>query len=167
PAGAVKQGGTYKVFANITENGSGVASASADVNAITTGSTGLTLTFSSGGVTVGGTTYHWVSAEQTATNPLSQGTKAITATATDNVGLVGGPTSFSAIVDNTNPANPTSTIAPTSSGVPIDAANGFVKQGQTYKVFANANDNGSPASGIASVAANVNNVTTGATALQP
>lgn len=41
---------------------------------------------------------------------------------------------------------------------------GFLKQGATYRVYAQVDDTGNPASGISSVTANVSNVTSGQTA---
>ncbi len=51
-------------------------------------------------------------------------------------------------------------------GKTAGSATGFVKQGGGYHVYANVNaDTGNPASGIASVTADVRNLTTGATAV--
>lgn len=108
-AGFIRQGGTYKVYANSSDvpsgaNGSGVASATANVNNLTTGQTAVALTFDATGVTIGGTTYHWISAQLTA-NPsgLSNGAKTFTALATDNLGTAGTAQSFSVTVDTTIP----------------------------------------------------------------
>jgi hypothetical protein len=60
-------------------------------------------------------------------------------------------------------------VAPTVSATVISKSPGysagFVKQGGTYFVYANATDAGSPASGISSVTANLSAITTGATAV--
>jgi hypothetical protein len=51
-------------------------------------------------------------------------------------------------------------------GKAVGGATGFVKQGGSYHVYANVNaDTGNPASGIASVTADVHNLTTSATAV--
>ena len=60
--------------------------------------------------------------------------------------------------DITAPVVTASVIAKTAGGTP-----GFVKQNGTYYVYANANDPGTPTSGVSQVRANVANVTTGST----
>ncbi len=64
------------------------------------------------------------------------------------------------------------TVAPTVSASVIAKAAGtglyfasFIKQGGTYFVYANATDAGSPASGIATIKADVSAITTGSTAV--
>jgi hypothetical protein len=42
---------------------------------------------------------------------------------------------------------------------------GYIKQGSTYYVYAHVTDTGNPASGVASVTANVNSITSGSTAV--
>ncbi len=64
------------------------------------------------------------------------------------------------VVDSTPPVVGATVIAKTAGGTP-----GFVKQGGTYFIYANATDTGSTASGISTVTANVTNVTTGSTAV--
>ena len=60
------------------------------------------------------------------------------------------------------PRSPPTAIAKTPGGV-----TGFVQQGGTYFVYANvAADTGNPASGLATVKANVEEVTTGQTAVR-
>ncbi len=82
--GFVRQGGKYIVYANATDAGSGVNTVSASVVNLTTGASNVPLTHDATGVTVGGTTYHYVSAEQTANGSLTAGSKSYTITATDN-----------------------------------------------------------------------------------
>jgi Bacterial Ig domain len=160
--GFVKQGGSYKVYANISDgSGSGVASASADVSNATTGATSVALTTCSTNCTVGGVTYGFVSAEQTANNPLSEGSKGYSVSATDNLGSARTTSTFSVTVDNTAPTVSASAISPTSAGTPTGAP-GFVKQGGTYKVFANVSDSGS---GVGSASADVSNVSAGDTSV--
>jgi Bacterial Ig-like domain len=59
--------------------------------------------------------------------------------------------------------------APTASGATIGKTAGGIagqiKKGATYYVYANASDTGNPASGVATVTANVNSLTTGSTAV--
>jgi hypothetical protein len=64
------------------------------------------------------------------------------------------------IVDTTPPTVSAAVIAKTAGGTP-----GFVRQGGTYYIYANATDTGSTASGISTVTANVTTVTTGQTAV--
>jgi hypothetical protein len=62
------------------------------------------------------------------------------------------------VVDTTPPTVSAAVIGKTQGGTP-----GYVKQGGTYYVYANATDAGSTASGVSTVTANVSNVTTGQT----
>ncbi len=64
------------------------------------------------------------------------------------------------VVDTTPPVVSAAVINKTFGDRP-----GFVKQGGTYFIYANASDTGSTASGISTVTANVNNVETGQTAV--
>jgi hypothetical protein len=112
--GFVMQGGAYKVYANITDT-SGVASATADVSNISSGQTAVALTFNSTGVTVGGTVYHYISAQLTADNPISAGSKSYSIATTDNVSNQGSQ-GFNVTVDNTAP---TITLTAPASGAVI------------------------------------------------
>jgi len=105
-ASYVKQAGTYYVYANATDGGavpSGTATIKADVSAITTGSTAISLT---AGVysPVQGVTYGWRSALLTASNPITAGAKTYTLTSTDFNGNSRLQTAFPVTVDNTAPA---------------------------------------------------------------
>lgn len=99
---AIKQGGTYVVYANASDGGSGVDTVSADVSSITTGQSAVALTSCSSSCTVGATTYGYKSAQLTANSSLS-GTKTFTITATDAAGNPSSATSFNTTVDNTAP----------------------------------------------------------------
>jgi hypothetical protein len=68
------------------------------------------------------------------------------------------PQAVSAAADWVAPSASTSTIAKTQGGVA-----GYVKKGGTYYVYANVADSGNPASGIASVKADVHSITSGQT----
>lgn len=71
------------------------------------------------------------------------------------------PQTVTAIADWTGPSAEASVIAPTSGGTP-----GYLKSSKpTYYVYARVSDSGNPASGIGSVKANVNNLTSGQTAV--
>jgi hypothetical protein len=100
-AGYVKQGGTYYVYANVTDAGSGVATVTANVGTVTTGQTAVTL--SSGAFTVGGVSYTHRSAQLTAGNPLTAGAKSFAITATDAAGNAGTQSGYTVTVDNTAP----------------------------------------------------------------
>jgi hypothetical protein len=71
------------------------------------------------------------------------------------------PQTVTAIADWTAPIAEASVIAPTSGGTP-----GYLKSAKpTYYVYAKVSDSGNPASGVTSVKANVNNLTSGQTAV--
>lgn len=102
--GSIRQGGQYYVYANATDPGSpssGVAQVRANVGAVTTGSTNVSLT--AGTYVVGGVTYGWRSNALTASNPLTAGSKTYTVWAIDAVGNTGTTSSYSVTVDNTAP----------------------------------------------------------------
>ncbi|MDP8903732.1 MAG: hypothetical protein M3N29_00185 [Chloroflexota bacterium] len=155
-AGFLRQGQTYFVYANVTDARSGVASVTADVNNITTGQTAVPLSATGGPWTVNGVSYNRRSASITANASLSEGARSYLISAADNVGNTVAP-SFSVIVDNTAPSTTRSLIERTTGG-----GAGFLRQGQTYFVYANVTD---LSSGVAGVTANVSNVTTGQTAV--
>lgn len=118
--GAIGQGGTYRVYATVTDTGdpaTGVASVTADVSALTTGSTAVALT--AGSFTVGGVVYGFQSAALTATNPQAEGTKTWTVTATDGAGNAATSSAFSVTVDHTSPA-----------GADVQALNGGATPGR-------------------------------------
>jgi chitinase len=156
-AGYVAQGGTYRVYANVTDGGnpsSGIGAVTADLTAVSDGGHAA-VSLVAGSYTVGGVTYNFASAEQTASTPLSEGSKSYTVSATDNASNTSPAASFNVTIDNTAPTIASSTIARADGVAP-----GYVRQGDSYYVYANASD---PVSGIHDVTANVNAVTTGAT----
>ena len=111
--GFIHQGGTYYVYANVTDAGSGVATVRANVATITTGQTNVALV--AGGYSIGGTAYNYRSASLTANAVLAAGAKAYTITATDvatNSVTQGG---FSVTVDNTVPSG--TNVQTTNAGV--------------------------------------------------
>ncbi len=100
----IKQGGTYFIYANVTGSGnppSGLSTVTANVSTITTGATAVAL--SHGSFTVGGQTYNYRSAQQTANGSLSAGSKSYSLTLTDTAGSQ-TTSNFSVTVDNTQPA---------------------------------------------------------------
>ncbi|MBI3649321.1 MAG: hypothetical protein HY240_11335 [Actinobacteria bacterium] len=104
--GAIKQGGLYYVFAQVTDSGnpaSGVASVTADLTAVTTGAGSVAL--SAGSFTAGSLSYNYRSAAQTANNPLAAGAKTYSITAADAATPANSTTSggWTVTVDNTAP----------------------------------------------------------------
>lgn len=99
-AGYVKAGGTYYVYANVTDAGSpatGIASVKADVSSVTTGQTATTLT--AGSYTAGGVSYNYRSAELKANGGLIAGSKSYSLTLADSAGNSRSQ-SFSVTADN-------------------------------------------------------------------
>jgi hypothetical protein len=159
--GGVRASGQYVVYAKLSDpGGTGVASARADVSALTAGASSVALTPCVASCTIGSTTYTWSSAPLSADPGLGEGTKSFSVWGTDNASNTGSPTAFSVTADNTNPtASAAVVVASATSGV------GYVRQGGTYVVYASASDAGSPASGIATVTADVSALNAGVTAL--
>lgn len=103
--GAVRPGGQYYVYANVTDLGSpasGVNSVRANVSSVTTGATSIPLT--AGSYTAGGVSYNYRSALQTVSGSTTAGTKAFAITATDTTGNSGTQGGFSVVVDTTAPS---------------------------------------------------------------
>lgn len=114
--GYVHQGGSYYIYANVSDGGAGVATVTGNANAITTGATAVSLTACLSGCVLNGVTYAYKSALQTANSTLSAGSKNFTVTAADNLANSTGPTTFTVTVDNTAPA-PTVTTPSTGATV--------------------------------------------------
>ena len=159
--GGARAGGQFVVYATLTDpGGTGVASALADVSALAAGSTAVALHPCVASCTIGTTTYTWSSAPVTADAGLAEGAKAFSVWGIDNAANTGAPKPFSVTADNTNPTvSAAVVVASATSGV------GYVRQSGTYAVYANAADGGSPASGIATVTADVSTLNPGVTAL--
>lgn len=156
--GWVAQGGTYVVYASATDAGSpatGMSSVTASVGSITTGLTSLALPKCTSSCTVGGVTYGFKSAATVAGSPIAAGVTAYSVTATD-LGGNAASGSYSVTVDNTAPAVSAAVVSTSATSTP-----GWIKQGGTYIVYANATDGGA----INTVKANVADVTAGQTAL--
>jgi len=121
--GFVKQGGAYFVYANVAADtgnpASGIASVKANVEAVTSGQTAVTLT--AGSYTAGGVSFNYRSAELAATNPLAAGSKSFNVTAADVAGnartLEGSVTA-----DNTPPQ--ATDVQTTNAGTNGQAAQG-------------------------------------------
>src|SRR4029453_7157691 len=117
PAGYVKQGGGYVVYADARDANGGVAVAAA-VSAITTGQTAVALVACSSSCTVAGHTYLYKSAALTARNPLSEGAKSYSVTATDVAGWSNAPLSAPVVVEKTAPSVATVMAASTGQSPP-------------------------------------------------
>lgn len=152
--GVVKQGGSYYVYAQVTDSGAGMGSVTANVANVTTGATSVTLT--SGSYIVGATSYNYRSAAQTATTPLSAGSKSYTVTGIDLATNSSGAQPFSVVVDNTAPSVSTAAIAAQGA-----TTAGYIGSNNQYYVYANVSDT----SALSSVNASVTNVTTGASSV--
>jgi len=121
--GFVKQGGAYFVYANVAADtgnpASGIASVKANVEAVTSGQTAVTLT--AGSYTAGGVSFNYRSAELAVTNPLAAGSKSFNVTAADVAGnartLEGSVTA-----DNTPPQ--ATDVQTTNAGTNGQAAQG-------------------------------------------
>jgi hypothetical protein len=103
-AGAIKQGGTYYVYASLTDTGSppsGTASATANVTAITP--SGLAVTLVPGTYSVGGANFTHRSTALLATSPLAAGARDYSVSSTDGAGNSRVETGFAVTVDNTAP----------------------------------------------------------------
>jgi hypothetical protein len=103
--GFIKQGGTYYVYASVSDSGtptSGVQTVRANVGSLSSGQTSVAL--SSGSFTVEGTSYNYRSASLTANNPLTPGSYSYSITSTDSAGNSGTQSGFTVTVDNTAPS---------------------------------------------------------------
>lgn len=115
--GRIRQGGTYRIFANVSGSGgppAGLAGLTANVSNVTTGQTAVAMTY--GSYTAGGQSYNYRSGILTANASLSEGTKPYTTTLTDNGGTV-TVDNFTVIVDNTRPNGSDIQAANTSGGI--------------------------------------------------
>jgi hypothetical protein len=86
-AGYIKAGGTYHVYANVSDSGnpsSGIASVKADVSTITSNQTAVPLV--AGSYTAGGVSYNYRSAELTAKGSLGTGSKSYSLSLADAAG---------------------------------------------------------------------------------
>jgi hypothetical protein len=101
--GFIKQGGTYNVYADVSDTGnpaSGVSTVTSNSSNVTTAATSTAL--SSGSFTIGGLSYSNRSGSLTANAVLAAGSYNYTVTSTDVAGNSGTQT-FTVTVDNTAP----------------------------------------------------------------
>jgi len=114
--GFLAQGGTYHIYANVTDGGavpSGVATVTANTSSFDTGMTAVALV--AGSYAIGGVTYNYRSAQAGANGTLAAGSYAYTVTATDGAGNGATATGFSVTIDNTRPT--ATTVQTTNAGV--------------------------------------------------
>ncbi len=119
--GYLKQAGTYYVYAQVTDAVSSVATVTANVSTVTTGSTAVAMT--AGSYSAGGVSYNYRSALLTATSALTStnGTRAFSITAADSNGTSGTTSGFSVTVDVTVPTGTdiqTSNVSGGTAGLP-------------------------------------------------
>ena len=170
PQGFVTQGGTYRVFANVTDLPAGAGAASgvdassitANVANVTTGQTAVAL--GACGACGPGSAYAYQSAQLVASSPLPEGSKPYSVSGGDKVGTSGTSSGATVQIDNTAPSVAI-VLANTATG-----EGGWLAQGGAYRVFANVTDlpSGSGvASGVdaSSITADVSTITTGQTAV--
>ena len=158
--GTVKKNTGYFVYANVSDgSGAGVQSVTANVNNVTTGSTAVPLVAGSF-TSPAGTSYGYRSALLSSNPAQADGAVTYTVNATDNVSNTSTNSGNGSVTFDTTAPTVSATVIGQQSGSVVD---GFVKKNTGYFVYANVSD-GSGA-GVQSVTANVNNVTTGSTAV--
>ena len=150
-AGFVKAGQGYYVYGKLGDSGnpsSGISSVTANVSSL---GGAATAALSSGSYSP----HNYRSALLTVTAGTTEGSKTFSITSSDVAANAGTDSGYSVTVDNTAPAFAGAVIQKSSGGKA-----GFVKNGGNYYVYANPTD---AASGVTTVTANVNNITTGQT----
>jgi hypothetical protein len=154
--GYVRQGGaSYHIYANVTASSGSVTSVTANAQALTTNEHNVALV--AGSYTVGGVTYGYRSAALTTKSSVPEGSASYSITTADDASRCRTVTGFTVAVDNTAPATTARVISKTT---PWFA--GYVKQGGTFYVYANASDAGT---GMTSFTADVSGIVTGQTAV--
>jgi hypothetical protein len=142
-SGYVRKGGTYHVYANVTESGnpaSGIASVKADVSALTSGQTAVSLV--AGSYAVDGESFNYRSAQLTAGGSLGAGSKPYSLALADTAGN-SRTQNFAVTVDNGPFAGSDLETANASGGT-----SGKAEKGDTISfVFDKAPDPGSIVSG--------------------
>jgi hypothetical protein len=123
--GYIKAGGTIYVYASVTDSGnpaSGTSTVSASASSIVQGGSNIALT--AGSYTVGGVTYNYRSASQTAKSNLNEGSQSYSITSTDAAGDSGTQSGYTVTVDNTAPSASDIQAANTSGGTAGKAEQG-------------------------------------------
>jgi hypothetical protein len=114
--GFIAQGGTYHIYANVTDGGavpSGVATVTANTSSFDTGITAVALV--AGSYSIGGVSYGYRSAQLSANGTLAAGPYAYTVNATDGAGNSATAYGFSVTIDNTRPT--ATNVQTTNAGV--------------------------------------------------
>jgi hypothetical protein len=115
--GFIHQGGTYYVFADVSDSGnpaSGIATVTSNTSTVTTGASSTSL--AAGPFSVGGLSYSHRALSQTANATLAEGTYSYTLGLSDNAGNSRSQSGFSVVVDNTAPSASDVQSANTSGG---------------------------------------------------
>jgi hypothetical protein len=102
--GYIRQGGTYNVYANVSDSGgppSGIATVSANVSTITTAQTAAAL--SAGSFSIGAAAYSYRTANLTANAVLAAGSYSYSLASKDVAANSGTQSGYTVIVDNTAP----------------------------------------------------------------
>jgi Bacterial Ig-like domain len=121
--GAIRSGGTYFAYASADDTAPGtVASVKANLSALTSGQTAVTLSASGGPFVLRGATYAYRGAALTA-GTLTTGSKSVTVTATDAAGNVTTVTG-TVTVDSTAPSPASITLANRTGGTAGRPENG-------------------------------------------
>jgi hypothetical protein len=105
-AGYIRQGGTYRVYASVTDAGNpatGISAVTGNLSSISTAQTAAAL--GSGSFTIGGSSYNYDSSALTANSVLSAGTSSYTLTSTDSAANSRTQSGYSVVVDNTQPTS--------------------------------------------------------------
>jgi hypothetical protein len=126
-AGYVRATGTYRIYAQVTDVTSAVASVTADVSSLTPSATAVPLV--AGSYTVGLATYNYASAELTVAGSTGEGTTGYSIHTVDTAANAGTDNSPTVVVDNTAP-----TAALTDPGNPF--------RGRTEQFGATLGDSG-------------------------
>ncbi|MFL5886745.1 MAG: hypothetical protein ACJ77M_16875, partial [Thermoleophilaceae bacterium] len=151
--GFIKQGQGYRIYADVANDtgnpASGIASVTANVPNVTAAGNPVTLSSSGGPFVIGGHSYNYESSVISADNPLTEGSKSFSVTATDVANNSSAPRNGSVTIDNTGPTV-TSIIAKAPNG-----PGGGMHAGDTYYVFANATD----VSPIGALTADISSIT--------
>lgn len=116
--GYIRQGGTYMVYASVSDSGgpaSGIASVAANASAITTGQSAAAL--SAGSFSIGGLAYSHRSGTLTANASLAAGTYSYTLTSKDLASNSRTQSGYTVIVDNTAPTASDIQTANKSGGI--------------------------------------------------
>jgi hypothetical protein len=155
-AGWIRKSGAYAVYANVSDAASGIYTVKANVSSITSGQTALALSACTTGCTVGGVTYAYKSANKNADSTVAQGAVSYTLALVDkannsSTGNGGGT------ADNTAPVFTSAAVATSITNVA-----GYLAQNRPYVVYGSASD---AYSGLNTLTAKVNTLTTGQTAL--